>query len=702
MMKKNFLVCTILMIAASALWSQSEQVVSPDKYKVWTKMGPGNKEIVAMSTPVLPPKDFKMPKSDPGKSAVLLSNVPAYDWSFGCSATTAAMMAGYYDRNGFPSVYTGPTNGGLAPLDNSSWGSAWINGEERKLCPLSATRQGLDGRSTRGHVDDYWIVSGDPGPDPFVINGWTEHNLDNCTGDFMRTNQAAFGNSDGSTIFVYYVDGSPFGQPTDGDGCYGLRQFFESKGCPVFSYYNQYINGFNGNTLGFTFSQYCDMIDRGRPVMIQVSGHTMLGMGYDAASQTVYLHDTWDYNMHEMVWGDSYAGMQHYGVGVIEFPCDATGTITEEFAYSGFPACWQQSYEGGITSNRWYVAYSGSAGGSPNEMQTWWTEGIGISRLISPPVNLNGMVSADLSFITFFDDWGGGATLKIQSSSDLINWIDEGWIYATGSGDIPAGTMITATITQTMAPQTYVAWVIDGDHYQFDSWTIDNVSLNTGIQINLKAFLQGPFSGSAMSTSLNPSELPLSQPYNTAPWDYSSTESVTAIPNVSVVDWVMVELRETSGDAGSATASTIIGRRAGFILSNGIITDPDGSSPLRFNVSVTQNLFVVLYHRNHLPVISAVPVPQAGSSYEWDFSVGGEQVYGGTDCITGLAPGIVGLIGGNGITDLKIDNNDKNDAWLPANGSTGYQKTDYNMDGMVNATDKILWKTVAGKAGLIP
>jgi len=47
--------------------------------------------------------------------------VPAYDWVFGCSSVSGAMIAGYYDRNGFPNIYTGPTDGGVMPLDNSSW-----------------------------------------------------------------------------------------------------------------------------------------------------------------------------------------------------------------------------------------------------------------------------------------------------------------------------------------------------------------------------------------------------------------------------------------------------------------------------------------------------------------------------------------------------------------------------------------------------
>jgi hypothetical protein len=78
-----------------------------------------------------------MPDASPSPTAVLLSNVPAFSWSFGCSATAAAMMAGYYDRTGYYNMYAGPTQGGLMPMDNSSWPDVTINGELRSQCPLS-------------------------------------------------------------------------------------------------------------------------------------------------------------------------------------------------------------------------------------------------------------------------------------------------------------------------------------------------------------------------------------------------------------------------------------------------------------------------------------------------------------------------------------------------------------------------------------
>lgn len=54
-------------------------------------------------------------------------------------------------------MYTGPTNGGVMPLDNSSW-PIWtdVSGDSYPNCPLIASKNGIDGRTTRGSIDDYW------------------------------------------------------------------------------------------------------------------------------------------------------------------------------------------------------------------------------------------------------------------------------------------------------------------------------------------------------------------------------------------------------------------------------------------------------------------------------------------------------------------------------------------------------------------
>lgn len=269
--------------------------------------------------PGVTPGTLKMPvvKTFP-VTAKVLEGVPAYQWSFGCSPTSAAMLAGYYDRGWYPDIYTGPANGGTAPLDNSIWGSVVINGETRDQCPISATRMGLDGRTTRGYVDDYWIKKDNSDPDPYISNGWVQHTYGDCTGDFMFTSQSAYGNSDGITSFFYTDNGEPYsGDGSNQDGLCGLKQFFVSRGYTIASYYNQEIEGYNGLTAGFTFGAFKEEIDAGRPVLIHITDHTMLGVGYDDTDSKVYVHDTDDYGVHEMTWGGTYAGRQHESVSVI-------------------------------------------------------------------------------------------------------------------------------------------------------------------------------------------------------------------------------------------------------------------------------------------------------------------------------------------------------------------------------------------------
>jgi len=79
------------------------------------------------------------------------------------------------------------------------------------------------------------------------------------------------------------------------------------------------------NTQGFTFNDFKNEIDAGRPVMIHVIGHTMVGYGYDDIGSIIYIHDTWNYNEHTMSWGGSYIGMTHWGVSVLRLDDDGGG-----------------------------------------------------------------------------------------------------------------------------------------------------------------------------------------------------------------------------------------------------------------------------------------------------------------------------------------------------------------------------------------
>lgn len=298
--------------------------------------------IEIIRVPGQPPRQLKAASAAaaPSATAVIIPEMPAYIWSFGCSPTVGAMMAAWYDNNGYPDLYTGQANGGNAPLNNLGWGTVIIGGNQENLCPLSASMNGLDGRTTRGHVDDYYTEYGSSANDPYLLNYWTEHAPPDCAADFMGTNQSELNNPDGSTIFYYYVDNSPYSGEHSGDGSFGLELFFESTGYQVVRRFNQYISGYNNRSAGFTFDQYKAEIDAGRPVMIQVQGHSMAGYGYDPVGNLVYVRNTWDLSDHTFPWGGSYEGMVHYAVTVFELApsADSLCSLAVNTASLNFPA----------------------------------------------------------------------------------------------------------------------------------------------------------------------------------------------------------------------------------------------------------------------------------------------------------------------------------------------------------------------------
>ncbi len=270
-----------------------------------------------------------------------------------------------------------------------------------------------------------------------------------------------------------------------------------------------------------------------------------------------------------------------------------------------------------------------------------------------------------------------------------------------------------ALTAQSVSPEVVAS---AGDYYENGnvslSWTLGEISTETysnggviltqgfqqpvsvtihGIDLDLLVFLEGPYSGSEMTTDLNSgNQIPLSQPYNTTPWNYAGTESVGSIPNANVVDWVLIELRDAA-NAGAANTASTIETQAAFLLKNGSVVGLNGSSVLQFpTASFSQNLFAVVWHRNHIGIISANGISESGGVYDYDFSTAITQVYNGgagyKEIVTGS--GVYGMAGGDANGDGVIDAADKT-LWVNDAGTeVGYKGTDHNMDTQVNNQDK--------------
>lgn len=222
-------------------------------------------------------------------------------------------------------------------------------------------------------------------------------------------------------------------------------------------------------------------------------------------------------------------------------------------------------------------------------------------------------------------------------------------------------------------------------------------------QANLKVFLEGPFNETQMSNDLLANNaVPLSQPYSDAPWNYNGTETVPVFPNSDIVDWLLIELRESNGDAATATQDKIIARRAGFLMKDGSVKDLDGVSNLQFPVPAYTNLYAVLQHRNHLSVITAFPLTKVTNYYLYDFSTGPEKVLGGISGYAHLSTGLYGMASGNGNADGNINSLDKS-VWSTQAGKAGYLNGDFNLNTQVENNDKNLqWSPNIGKGSMVP
>ena len=252
-----------------------------------------------------------------------------------------------------------------------------------------------------------------------------------------------------------------------------------------------------------------------------------------------------------------------------------------------------------------------------------------------------------------------------------------------GSGDYfeGANSSLSWTLGE-IATETYTAGnIILTQGFQQDFGIVIH-----GIDLNVLVYLEGPYDMGSMITILkDDGQIPHNQPYNVSPWFYTGTESVAAIPD-NVVDWVLVDLR----DAPSATAAlpaTSAEMQAAFILNNGSVVGLDGSSVLQFTAAISNDPHVVVWHRNHLGVLSATSPVETSGIYTYDFSTALAQAFGGGLGYKLIDTGIYGMAGGDANGDGVIDAADKA-LWIGQAGTKGYKASDLDLDMQVNNIDK--------------
>ena len=229
------------------------------------------------------------------------------------------------------------------------------------------------------------------------------------------------------------------------------------------------------------------------------------------------------------------------------------------------------------------------------------------------------------------------------------------------------------------------------------------------VKLNVKVMLQGALLDSPdglMRDDLREDNIiPVEEPYTSLGFTHvngGGGEMVAAHVTVfadngnnSIVDWVLIELRD------AADPAAIVATRAALIQRDGDIVDIDGTSTLCFTQSTPASYYVAVRHRNHNGIMTANPIALDNSGVLVDFTGSNLDLFDTAPIHDGnervLIGGKLALWAGNTNADNKIvfagQDNDKDPIFneidqAPGNIFNlqtyiypGYFPGDVNMDG---------------------
>jgi hypothetical protein len=228
--------------------------------------------------------------------------------------------------------------------------------------------------------------------------------------------------------------------------------------------------------------------------------------------------------------------------------------------------------------------------------------------------------------------------------------------------------------------------IFEGQTYQHQFYVDEPVVL-----AQTKVFLEGPYNsdGNEMYTSLELNgDLPTTSPY------IEDQRSISTIP-ADITDWVLVQLR-------ASTAGPAVVFRSSLLHKDGRIVTDDGVSGEINLEAVPGDYYIVIKHRNHLPVMSATPVTLTGAgSTLYDFTSGSEQFYGSGGAKE-LESAVWGMYGGNADNVNTIIN-----IWdyVTIRGElaqSGYLLGDTDLSGVANIWDYIVTRSNLAVSSSVP
>ncbi|MEA2103354.1 MAG: C25 family cysteine peptidase, partial [Candidatus Cloacimonadota bacterium] len=146
-----------------------------------------------------------------------------------------------------------------------------------------------------------------------------------------------------------------------------------------------------------------------------------------------------------------------------------------------------------VTSTSGQINWSGSssntAGGNSPEAKFYWNPSTtAIQRLQIQPINTVGSSTLEIQFKHSINDYNGGYTLRLETTSDGNTW---NTVTTFPSTNLPATTENITISTSDVGSSTFqFAFTFDGNSYNINDWYIDDVLMENGNPQNM-GFIAG-------------------------------------------------------------------------------------------------------------------------------------------------------------------------------------------------------------------
>lgn len=148
--------------------------------------------------------------------------------------------------------------------------------------------------------------------------------------------------------------------------------------------------------------------------------------------------------------------------------------LEESFNGSSIPSGWSPA---GLGTGNWSISSSQNAGGTPKELKLSWSPQFnGTSRIVTPALDLSGVSRLAITFKHALDNYTGGHTLGVATSSDNGETWNVGWSQTYNSNS--AWQVLQEISTADIGNENVKFCIFyTGNSYNMNNWYFDDIQI---------------------------------------------------------------------------------------------------------------------------------------------------------------------------------------------------------------------------------